>query len=260
MNENLERILVSSSKKFLKGEKRLMKNIKKVLIGTALAGSLVVGASYGTYSWFTAETSSTGTIENGTFALGEMAALFQHQNFAPSQVLFSEVQTIDNTGTLDQILKATYNHSVSPIGNKAIISKYKVGYFAFKSTADNQPSPDGENGYIDKNIDKIFKGSSNVVLSKAAAVVDQGLQVKEGLLSDQAAPNLAAKSQGLTEKTFVVGNGDNDSYWTLKSGEHIDVIFVVKLDESAGNEFQTIQYTGNFNVKAKQTDVGAEFK
>jgi spore coat-associated protein N len=242
-----------------------MKNIKKVLIGTALAGSLVVGAGYGTYSWFTAETSAMGTIDNGTFTLGEMGTLFTNQKIAPSQIGESELETIDNTGSLDQILKATYNHTITPGGQvtlsanqtEAVISKYKVYYFAIKYK--EKPK---KNVVIDirDNLFKFINGNPNPALNKAAVAVDPGYEVKQGQLSDQEVQSLMATNQASpTEKTFTLGNGDKDVFWTLTPKQHIDIQFFVKLDNSAGNEFQTTTYGATFKVEAKQTDQGAKF-
>jgi spore coat-associated protein N len=242
-----------------------MKNIKKVLIGTALAGSLVVGAGYGTYSWFTAETSATGTIDNGTFALGDMGAnLFNQVKFAPSRTVDSDLKTIDNTGSLNQILKVTYNQKITGTGgaalsanqSNAVISKYKVYYFALKY----QEKPKKE-VIIDArdNILKHINGTPNVAVNRAA-IADPGYEVVQGELSDQEVQSLMAAKQGSpTEKTFTLGNGDKDTFWTLTPKQHIDIQFFVKLADNAGNEFQGIHYDGTFKVEAKQTDQGAKF-
>jgi spore coat-associated protein N len=242
-----------------------MRNIKKVLIGTALAGSLVVGAGYGTYSWFTAETSSTGTIVNGTLSLGHLSDLFTNQTLAPSQIVESNLLTIDHNGSsLDKILKATYSHTITPIeditlgndDNKAVISKYKVYYFAikYKEKPKKQVIIDTRD-----NLYKLINGTSNPGINKAA-VAGQGYEVVQGELSAQEVQGLMANKQAsTTEKTITIGNGDKDSFWTLNQKQHIDVQFLVKLDNSAGNEYQGLTYNATFKVEAKQTEPGAKF-
>lgn len=232
-----------------------MKNIKKALIGTALAGSLVASAGFGTYSWFTSETQATGTIENGTLTLGEMGPLFNHQNFAPSQLLVGDWNTIENTGSLNQVLKATYHHEITP--GQAGISKYKVGYIALKFK--EKPNKDVLKDW-ELRLGGIFNGTTNPTAPSLSKAASSEVEVSEGILSDVEAQSLTAAKQGpKTEKTFTFGNGDNNPFWNLKNNEFIKIIFGVKLDDSAGDEFQGVKYDATFKVIGKQTDEGAQF-
>ena len=244
-----------------------MKNFKRVLIGTALAGSLVVGAGYGTYSWFTAQTSATGTIDNGTLALGDMGVnLFKQEKFAPSKTVESDLKTIDNTGSLNQILKATYNQKITGPGGEAlcanqssaVISKYKVYYLAIKYQ--EKPKPEV---VVDtrSNILKLINESTNGSLAQSVVTENPSYEVVQGELTAQEVQGLmSSKQTSPTEKTFILGNGDNDSFWTLTPKQHIDIQLFVKLANNAGNEFQGIHYDGTFKVEAKQTDTGAKFQ
>ncbi|MFG6115257.1 TasA family protein [Halobacillus sp. MO56] len=85
-----------------------MKNIKKALVGTALAGTLVVGAGAGTYSWFNAEYTASGEITNETLQLnGETTfdeKLFEGATLAPSRTV-EDSFSIKNTGSMDQIVR-----------------------------------------------------------------------------------------------------------------------------------------------------------
>jgi len=239
-----------------------MKNIKKALIGTALAGSLIVGAGFGTYSWFTAESHATGSIENGTLSLSEMGPLFAQTQFAPSQVIFSEAQTIENTGSLPQVLKATYKHNI----DKADLSKYKVGYIAYKFKA-NQ-SADVPSQTKDK-LQAVLNGTYNIVDSNAqtpklkSTAAAQNVETANGVLTDQQVQSLAVKAantQGAIEKTITIGDGDKQKFWTLKKNEQIVILFAVKLSENAGIEYQGANYKASFDVEGKQTDSGAQYQ
>lgn len=228
----------------------LMKSLKKALLGTALAGTLVVGAGYGTYSWFTAQSQATGTIDNGTLALGELQPLFAQIGFAPSQLLFSDFNIIENTGDVDQQLKATFTHSV----DKANVSKYKVGYVAIKY----KEKPDGD---VIKDfkirIDNLING--NPTRSKAALASNADYELVEGVLTTEEVQSLMkAQDDGAkTSKTINLGNGN---FWELEDDQYIGITFGVKLSEKAGNEYQGAHYNAEFKVEAKQVDEGAEFQ
>jgi spore coat-associated protein N len=226
-----------------------MKSLKKALLGTALAGTLVVGAGYGTYSWFTAQSQAAGTIDNGTLALGELQSLFKHEGFAPSQLLYSDFNIIENTGNLEQQLKATFTHSV----DKANVSKYKVGYVAIKY----KEKPDGD---VIKNF-KIRIGNlinGNPTTSRTALASNADYELEEGVLTEEEVQSLMkAQADGAkTSKTINLGNGN---FWKLKDDQYIGITFGVMLSEKAGNAYQGAHYDAEFKVEATQVDEGAEY-
>lgn len=59
---------------------------------------------------------------------------------------------------------------------------------------------------------------------------------------------------------IIFGEGEEDSFWQLDEGQYIDIMIAIKLDESAGNEYQGATYNASFNVMAKQTDEGAQYE
>ncbi|MEH6987464.1 hypothetical protein [Cytobacillus firmus] len=88
-----------------------MKKMKKALLGTALAGTLVIGAGAGTYSWFNASYTAGGEITNHTLTInGDTEAYesldFGNKKLAPSRVV-EDSFSFKNTGSMDQILRAT---------------------------------------------------------------------------------------------------------------------------------------------------------
>lgn len=78
-----------------------MKNVKKALIGTALAGTLAVGAGFGTYSWFTSHAAVTGEVQNSQLKIegsGFSEFTFERDAFtrlAPSRTVMTDF-TISN--------------------------------------------------------------------------------------------------------------------------------------------------------------------
>jgi spore coat-associated protein N len=228
-----------------------MKVAKKALLGTALAGAMVVSAGFGTYSWFTDVKTANGTIDNGSLTLGMDTELFAHEYFAPSQMLISDWKLIENTGSLDQILRASYTHSV----DKASVKKYKVGYMAIKYA-------ERPNETVMKNMEIAFqkgfdKGMTNPVLGMASAKSAASYEVEGGVLTEEEANALQAQVKAANhEKTINFGQG---KFWKLKDNQYIEIMFAVKLLDSAGNEYQGAHYDAEFKVEAKQTDDGAEF-
>lgn len=226
-----------------------MKKAKKALLGTALAGALVVSAGFGTYSWFTDVKTANGEIDNGTLTLGMDTQLFAHENFAPSQILVSDFKKIENTGSLDQILRATYTHSV----DKASVKKYKVGYLAIKYA-------ERPNETVLKDIAMAYqngfdKGVGNPVIPNGKSKQAASYEVEGGLLSEEQASAMKAQAAN-HEKAIHFGKG---GFWNLKDNQNIEIMFFVKLLDSAGNEYQGAHYDAEFKVEAKQTDEGAEF-
>lgn len=224
-----------------------MKKLKRILLGTAIAGTLTIGLGVGTYSWFTAESNATGTLENGTFSLGEMEKLFNHKQFSPSQLLFSNWQTINNTGDLDQVLRATYTHEINK--ENVNINKYKVGYTALKYK--EKPGEDvlKQQKY---ELEKLLDGTTNPI--NPLSIESTDIEVVEGILTDEEVNTLSGEK---SSKTITLGDGNK--FWTLKSDEYIDIVFGVKLSEKAGNKYQGVKYDAEFKAEAKQTDSGAEY-
>lgn len=236
-----------------------MKNVKKALLATSLAGALVVSAGYGTYSWFTSSTEAAGTIENGTLSVnnGESIStpLFTGESFAPSQYVLGNFVTIDNTGSMDQQLKLTYTGSV----DKASAEPYKIYYLAFKYK--EKPSGDVLKNFRQAWERGFFNGNHNPSMSmakSAAPSLPEGVEVitGEAAIEDAQAMASLAKSSETFDKTYKIGN---DKFFKLKPDQYIDIVFDVKLDQNAGNEYQGAVYDGSLNVQAKQTDQGAKF-
>ncbi|TYS52506.1 hypothetical protein FZC83_16895 [Rossellomorea marisflavi] len=132
------------------GEMKIMK-MKKALIGTMMAGALVIGAgaSTGTYSDFFSEASSSGNkIELGTLKLqqtGDVGALLNGENLKPGSVVEGQSITVKNNGTLDGKLSVNVDSYILKDGNEnniSDLSKYndiKVGLYVNGSSIGEVP-------------------------------------------------------------------------------------------------------------------------
>lgn len=223
-----------------------MKKTKKILLATTLAGVLMASAGLGTYSWFTSETKAKGDMENGVLQINDgndiEEPIFSGAKFTPSQLQYGEWLSLSNSGDLDTYLKATYTHSI----DKASLEAYDVGYMAMKYTA----TPD-QDVYDDSKIalENLFNGVTNE-RSISPANLPEGVEVVGKMMTQEE----------VDSGEILFGEGEADSFWQLEEGQYIDIMVGIKLDESAGNEYQGAIYNATLNVVAKQTDDGAEYE
>ncbi|SDC75370.1 hypothetical protein [Shouchella lonarensis] len=231
------------------------KKLKVAMIGTAFAGALalVVGTN-GSFSWFTSQTSANGELKNGTLELNNgndiSGDIVQASSFAPSQLIFGDWLKIENTGTLDAHLQATYEHEINV---NASIDPYKVGYIAikYKKTPDTDVFKDAQ-----YELEKLFDGITNEIgaLNKSTkrTHVTEDVEIEVNLIDEDEVNNAGS---------FVLGDGaldgEKNEFWKLEEDQYIDLNFGVKLDEKAGNEYQGAVYEATLNVLGKQTDNGA---
>ncbi|WHY35139.1 TasA family protein [Cytobacillus firmus] len=86
-----------------------MKKMKKALLGTALAGTLVIGAGAGTYSWFNASYKASGTITNHTLTIDEGTSVTEPITFSGKLAPGNNVTgsfAFKNTGSMEQVVQA----------------------------------------------------------------------------------------------------------------------------------------------------------
>ncbi|WP_163101647.1 hypothetical protein [Peribacillus alkalitolerans] len=242
---------------------------KKALLGTTLAGAIAVAASYGTYSWFTSETTAKGEITNAIVQLnnGEniKESIVAIENFAPSQLVFGDFLTIDNTGTVATFLQAKLQQSLDkPLS----LDTYKVGYVALKYKVKPTDEVLKESQI---KLEELFEGTTNEVTSNKVSTnavtrslasgesveIAEGVEIIAGFL-----PEKSAAAVG--EKEILLGDGaesgEDNKFWNLEADEYIDISFGVKLDELATNDYQGVKYSANLSVKAKQKDDGALYE
>lgn len=222
-----------------------MKKTKNLLLGIALAGGIIALTGMGTYSWFTSETNAHGDMENGILQINHGSdieePMFSEAKFTPSQLQYGNWISISNTGDLDAHLKASYTHAV----DIASLEAYEVGYMAMKYTI----TPD-QDVYDDSEIalENLFNGTTN---ERSVAVTNNGdVELSGKVLTKEEADS----------GEIIFGEGENDAFWELAEGQYIDIMVGIKLDESAGNEYQGAKYEAALNIKAKQTDDGAQYE
>ena len=238
-----------------------MSKVKKALLGTTIAGTIAVATSYGTYSWFTSETSAKGEVTNALLQLnnGENIneSIVAVENFAPSQLVFGDWLTIDNTGTMDTFLNAKLNQSLD---KDLSLDTYKVGYIALKYKV--KPTEEVLKASQIK-LEELFEGTTNEVPQSLASgepiEIAEGVEIITGLLNSD-----ELRSAAGSEKEVLLGDGaetgNGNKFWNLKTNEYIDLAFGVKLEETATNEYQGVTYSANLSVTAKQKDDGALYE
>ncbi|MBM7587212.1 spore coat-associated protein N [Bacillus pakistanensis] len=237
-----------------------MFKLKNAFLGSALVGTIVVSASFGTYSWFTSETNATGQITNGTLEINNgqdiETMIVDQTGFAPSQLVYGEWLTIENTGDMDAYLKAAYNHSVDA---DVSLAAYKVGYIAYKFSAGEEMTED----ILEESriyLDQLFNGPTNEAMT-ASKKIAPGVEMVVGFVEEEGIQPAAKSSNGKAKMVLGEGSkeGEKNEFWQLNDDQYIDLSFAIKLDHKAGNEYQGVKYTSNLNIQAKQMDDGAKY-
>jgi len=82
-----------------------------------------------------------------------------------------------------------------------------------------------------------------------------GVFAVTGVVGEEGIANFKAVS----DKNWQLGDGTNQAFWRLKSDQYIDVMFAIKLDETANNDYQGVKYSADLKVQAKQTDDGSKY-
>jgi spore coat-associated protein N len=204
-----------------------MKNIKKALIGTTLAGVLIAGAGAGTYSWFNASYKASGEITNHTLTINDVTdasdKLFEDsEKLAPSRFV-EDSFSIENTGTMNQIVRAKLDLA-------------------------------------------LFDGETNIgTPDKSVYSIDvTGTFTRDGQTHNISLPGISAQELDdfIGNNTWIPDeNGADDlgeeAYF--QPGDKLDLNLKVTLDEGAGNEYQGLTLKGAVEVDGRQVDDGSQF-
>lgn len=200
-----------------------MNKLKKGLLGTTLAGALIIGAGAGTYSWFNAEYKASGAITNHTLTINgdtqSSETLFTDAMLAPSRTV-TDSFSIENTGSLDQIIRAKFD-------------------LALFDGATNVGSPD-KSGYT---------------LNATVSFTRDGNTYGPFTVSDIPAQDL---DDLIGNSTWLPDSSGLEIVY-FEPGDKLDVTLDVHLLESAGNEYQGKTLKGALEVDARQTDAGSQF-
>lgn len=200
-----------------------MNKTKKALLGTALAGAIVVGASAGSYAWFTASYDAAGTITNHTLTINNgtdnaAVTLFENAGLLAPGLEFSDNISIENTGTMDQILRVKTD-------------------LALYDGATNIGTPD-KSAYEISLVGTFKRGATTYNINLTG-------------LNAEALDDYLGNNKWLPD-----ANGAEAENQQFKPGDKLDVALKVKLKESAGNEYQGLSLKGSVNVEARQDAPG----
>jgi predicted ribosomally synthesized peptide with SipW-like signal peptide len=201
-----------------------MNKMKKSLLGTVLAGAVVVGASAGTYAWFNASYSASGTITNHTLTINESTSdskvLFSGAMLAPSRSV-TDSFSIENTGSLDQILRAKLDLALYDGANNVGAPDKSAYSFDVSGT------------YFDKSANQSYPFSFTGIDAQ---------QLDDILGNSKWLPD----NNGLEQVPFGVE-------------DKLNVTLKVTLKSDAGNEYQGLALKGSLKVEARQTDTNSQF-
>lgn len=201
-----------------------MQKMKKALLGTAIAGALVVGAGAGTYSWFNASYTASGAITNHTLTINNSTTATQNLVFgekmlAPGRDVSDQLK-FENTGSMDQILRLGLN-------------------FTLKNEA----------------------GQVIQIPDKSKFIVTATIHFTRGSHTYNLGP---VSGDAQTIDTYLHGNtwfpdSSGAENAVFKPGDKVVVDLNVKLDENAGNEYQGKTLFGVAELDARQTDSESQF-
>ncbi|WP_053361523.1 hypothetical protein [Bacillus sp. FJAT-27251] len=247
-----------------------MKNVKKALLGTAIAGTLVVGAGFGTYSWFTSEQSVQGSVQNAVIDIsaaeningnGTANLLNLTGKFAPSRSVYSDPIAFKNGSNERAHLSVKYTSSLSEHRPGANLSKYRSA--AVYRIASNNLNIPKLNQAQDKAIITAFLKTGDVnsqeVQDALAKTAYETLVVLDNTTSQTAATAtintaLEADKNVLVFDTSAPSNEKTVLSEVLTVDKSFVLQYGVKLLEDAGNEYQGAEFTAKFDVKLDQTD------
>ncbi|WP_100373750.1 hypothetical protein [Bacillus sp. FJAT-45037] len=265
-----------------------MQKTKKALLGTALAGAIVIGAGFGTFSWFTSNAVVSGEITNSVIEITPESQVFnmkvnkgEFDNMAPSRVAFSQWTEFKNRSTEPVKLQAIFNSTLIPDpkhdpNSEASLEKYNQGaMFVFNSPVQGP----GWFGNQQKNrslsvLEGHLNGNESPYWGKEFGKFyhDLGLWVYpilEGATDEEKAQILTSAGNNLEKGNavaFVVSEDslsntvelfDEEPKLNVGTGGTSNSIFVLygaKLDETAGNEYQNAKLDVSFDISLSQVD------
>ncbi|WP_096156685.1 hypothetical protein [Bacillus sp. FJAT-45066] len=212
-----------------------MKKVKKALIGTAIAGTLAVGAGFGTYSWFTSHASVTGEVQNSQLEIvGSGFSAFQFERNAFTRLAPSRTVSTSLTISNDHGGDATYEDVL--LRGKLAFAVNNAGDLL---TSDNMATTFPRNGS--------YEGLAGYTLQEALEQYQFTF------------------SWGSVEKTMSgwewYNNGEDFlEEMRLNNGEKLKINVVIHLDKDANNNLQGATLRPVVLVDAKQIDFGALYQ
>ncbi|WP_404347676.1 hypothetical protein LG311_18445 [Sutcliffiella horikoshii] len=261
-------------------------NVKKAVLGTAMAGVLVAGAGFGTYSWFTDSTEAQGQVKNAIVEIaGGGQASFDYSSgyLAPSRSQIAEEwKTIENNSTDRRIsLSASFTGKLYGDSSDIDFSQYKsTALFVFNKDASGVQDAE----FIDSSLREYLEEDDMSMLefekmmqefygAKMEIVVIEGEgdveELEATLEASEDAPVAALVSSDYIEAQLEssvssVGTMSHDPVKVMEKGilfgetisrqHYVHVLFGTSLKETAGNEYQNAKMDFQIHVEANQVD------
>ena len=264
-----------------------IKSVKKAVLGTALAGVLVAGAGFGTYSWFTDSTKAQGQVKNAIVEIvGGGQASFDYSSgyLAPSRSQIAEEwKTIENNSTDRRIsLSASFTGKLYGDSSDIDFSQYKsTALFVFNKDAggvqDAEFIDSSLRAYLEeddmselefeKMLQELYGAKMEIVVIEGEADVEQLEATLEGAADTPVAAIVSAQYiEAQLEKASAasVGTLSHEPVKVMEKGilfgetisrqHYVHVLFGTSLKETAGNEYQNAKMDFKIHVEANQVD------
>ncbi|WP_096156678.1 TasA family protein [Bacillus sp. FJAT-45066] len=270
-----------------------MKNMKKVLGTTALAGAILIGGGFGTYSYFSDQMETSGSVQAGSLFFERDGFtdknVFEAVNIAPEKVVVGELLEIKNSGSLPMWMRFAMDLELKAVTSiEDALDKYPTEFveenFYKKDENGNDVMITAEDLYEHYKIQLLVFHEDNItsVENYLAENITIGStnEDKFNALTNTTFLNMQyggwkhsdriAQTGGFTslETLHAPGRGAKWSYLndfqpsqprnrTLEPGESFYVMFNLMLDKQAGNEYQESEITVDLYVQGIQKYEGA---
>ncbi|WP_110111583.1 hypothetical protein [Bacillus sp. CGMCC 1.16541] len=250
-----------------------MNNVKKALVGTALAGTLVVGAGFGTYSWFTSNATVSGEVENTNIKLkGGGTFNFAAEKLAPSRTKVAENWvTVENESDDKEVRLKVDVESVLSGGKEGInFSQYRSGGVVVFNTS---PAPFFDKAYEEAL--KTYLAHSNPGPAALTNFISDlqhrftGLDVNIVEINRGNIGNINAFTRDISSDKMVVGVISEETMADLvrekiskeelfdgiiTNAHNVHFLFGTHLKKTAGNDYQGAKVNMKFDVTARQIE------
>ncbi|CAG9620764.1 SipW-dependent-type signal peptide-containing protein [Sutcliffiella rhizosphaerae] len=261
--------------------------VKKAVMGTALAGVLVAGVGFGTYSWFTDSTEATGQVRNAVVEIvGGGQASFDYSSgyLAPSRSQIAEEwKTITNNSTERQIsLNANFTGKLFGDSSDINFSQYKsTVLFVFNRDAGGVQDADfihtslreylEEDDMSQLEFEKMMQRFYGAKMEIIVIDGEEDVKTLETTLENSGDTPVAAivsaeyiEAQLEQSSTQSVSALSHDPVKVMEKGilfgeiinrqHYVHVLFGTSLKQTAGNEYQNAKLDFSIDVEANQLD------
>ncbi|KMJ58921.1 hypothetical protein AB685_07545 [Bacillus sp. LL01] len=260
--------------------------VKKAVMGTALAGVLVAGAGFGTYSWFTDSTEAQGQVKNAIVEIaggGQTTFDYSSGYLAPSRSLIAkEWKTIENNSTDRRIsLNASFTGKLYGDSSDIDFSQYKsTALFVFNKEAggvqdaefihsslkEYLEEDDMSSLEFEKMIQEFYGAKMEIVVIEGEQDVELLGETLEGTEKPVAAIVSADYIEAQLQKASVqsISAMSHEPVKVMEKGilfgeiinrqHYVHVLFGTSLKATAGNDYQNAKMDFSIDLEANQLD------